>query len=34
MVVAIALANKMVRAIWAMIVKREDYRNPTVRITA
>lgn len=34
MVVAIALANKMARAIWAMIVKREDYQNPTVRITA
>jgi transposase len=29
MLVAIALANKMARAIWAMLVKREDYRDPT-----
>jgi transposase len=28
MLVAIALANKMARAIWAMMTKREDYRNP------
>ena len=28
MVVAIALANKMVRAIWAMLSKEEDYRKP------
>ena len=28
MVVAIALANKMARAIWAMLSKGEDYRNP------
>ena len=29
MLVAIALANKMARAIWAMLVKGEDYRDPT-----
>ncbi|WP_433990492.1 hypothetical protein [Sulfitobacter sp. TBRI5] len=23
-----ALANKMARAIWAMLTKKEDYRNP------
>ena len=28
MPVAVALANKMARAIWAMLVKNEDYRNP------
>ena len=28
MVVAIALANKMARAIWAMLSKGEDYRQP------
>nr|BAH90367.1 IS111A/IS1328/IS1533 transposase [uncultured bacterium] len=28
MVVAIALANKMARALWAMLTKQEDYRNP------
>ncbi|EPX83615.1 IS110 family transposase [Salipiger mucosus] len=28
MVVAVALANKMARAIWAMLVKREAYRAP------
>jgi transposase len=26
MLVAIALANKMARAIWAMLTKKEDYR--------
>lgn len=26
--VAIALANKMARGIWAMLTKEEDYRNP------
>lgn len=30
MLVAIALANKMARTIWAMLTKEEDYRNPTV----
>lgn len=28
MLVAIALANKMARAIWAMMTKQEDYRIP------
>lgn len=28
MLVAIALANKMARAIWAMVTKMEDYQNP------
>ncbi|MFK7943513.1 MAG: IS110 family transposase [Paracoccaceae bacterium] len=30
MVVAIALANKMARMLWAMLVKKEDYRNPAI----
>jgi transposase len=34
MVVAIALANKMARAIWAMITKKEDYRDPARAISA
>jgi hypothetical protein len=29
MLVAIALANKMARAVWAMLTKNEDYRDPT-----
>ena len=28
MLVAIALANKMARAIWAMIAHDQDYREP------
>ena len=28
LLVAIALANKMARAIWAMLTKGEDYRDP------
>jgi transposase len=28
MLVAIALANKMARAVWAMLTKQEDYRDP------
>jgi transposase len=28
MLVAIALANKMARMIWAMLMKQEDYRDP------
>ncbi len=28
MLVAIALANKMARAVWAMIVRDQDYREP------
>lgn len=34
MLVAIALANKMARAIWAMLTKNEDYRDPTFAKTA
>jgi transposase len=30
MLVAIALANKMARAIWAMLTKKEDYRAPAL----
>ena len=33
MLVAIALANKMARQIWAMLTKKEDYRDP-VLVTA
>lgn len=29
-VVAIALANKMARRLWAMLVKHEDYRDPAI----
>ena len=28
MLVAIALANKMARGIWAMLTKKENYRDP------
>jgi len=34
MVVAIALANKMARTIWAMLKNGEDYRNPAVMVAA
>lgn len=34
MLVAIALANKMARAIWAMMTKNEDYRDPTLPTVA
>ena len=34
MLVAIALANKMARAIWAMVTKREDYRDPARAVAA
>lgn len=34
MLVAIALANKMARSLWAMMVKDEDYRNPVQAATA
>lgn len=34
MLVAIALANKMARAIWAMLTKNEDYTNPTAVVAA
>ncbi len=33
MLVAVALANKMARAIWAMLTKKQDYREP-VQVTA
>lgn len=28
MVAAVALANRMARRLWAMLVKKEDYREP------
>ena len=34
MLVAIALANKMARTIWAMLTKGTDYRDPTISATA
>lgn len=34
MLVAIALANKMARMIWAMLTKKEDYRNPALAAAA
>lgn len=34
MLVAIALANKMARAIWAMLTKGEDYRDPALTAAA
>ena len=34
MLVAIALANKMGRQIWAMLTKIENYRDPALAITA
>jgi len=34
MLVAIALANKMARNIWAMLTKQEDYRDPALAIMA
>ncbi|CCQ75660.1 putative transposase (fragment), IS110 family [Magnetospira sp. QH-2] len=33
MLVAIALANKMARTIWAMLMKNEDYRIPAQAVT-
>jgi len=33
MLVAIALANKMARTIWAMLTKGMDYRDPTISAT-
>ena len=29
-VVAVALANKMARGIWAMLTRGEDYRGPVL----
>ncbi|TIL46179.1 IS110 family transposase, partial [Mesorhizobium sp.] len=34
MLVAIALANKMARKIWAMLTKQEDYRDPALAVAA
>ncbi len=34
MLVAIALANKMARAIWDMLTKQENYRDPVLPATA
>jgi transposase len=34
MLVAIALANKMARTIWAMLTKQEDYRTPATATAA
>jgi transposase len=34
MLVAIALANKMARTIWAMLTKQEDYRDPELTAAA
>jgi len=28
MLVAVALANKMARGVWAMLTRKEDYRDP------
>ena len=32
MLVAIALANKMARQLWAMLIKNEDYRDPSLAV--
>ena len=34
MLVAIALANKMARQIWAMLTKNEDFRDPAMAVVA
>jgi transposase len=34
MLVAIALANKMARQMWAMLTKNEDYRDPALAVAA
>jgi transposase len=34
MLVAIALANKMARTIWAMLTRKEDYREPAQAVAA
>lgn len=34
MLVAIALANKMARQIWAMLMKNEDYTDPALVVAA
>ena len=34
MLVAIALANRIARGVWAMLTKQEDYRNPVMAAAA
>ena len=34
MLVAIALANKMARQIWAMLTKNKDYSDPAIAVVA
>ena len=34
MLVAVALANKMARRIWAMLTKQEDYREQALSAAA
>jgi transposase len=34
MLVAIALANKMARQIWAMLTKNKDYSDPALAVVA
>lgn len=34
MLVAIALANKMARSIWATLTKNEDYKGPAAIMAA
>ncbi|MHC2276181.1 transposase [Bradyrhizobium diazoefficiens] len=34
LLVAVALANKMARAIWAMLTKKENYRDPALAASA
>ena len=34
MLVAIALANKMARQIWAMLIRNEDYKDPSLAVAA
>ncbi|MFC3632244.1 IS110 family transposase [Paracoccus angustae] len=34
MLVAVALANKMARQIWAMLTKNEDYKDPALAVAA
>jgi hypothetical protein len=29
-----SIGNKMARAIWAMLIKREDYRDPALLVAA
>jgi hypothetical protein len=34
MLIVIALANQMLRRIWAMLTKQEDYRDPALAVAA